>query len=321
MGALTKALSRSLWGLGLAGVGAAAWGVFIERTRFQLREETVPILDPGATPIKVLHLSDLHLAPWHRSTVSWVRELATLAPDLIIGTGDFFGHKDALPTIADALQPFAGVPGVVVHGSNDFIGPRPINPLKYLWEESGGTMSGDRVDFDGLHRLYTDTLGWHDIDNTAITLVIADQVLELIGVGDAHIGRDNLSALTTSIEQGRESSPVRHDVERPATTTIGVTHAPYRKVLNSLVNHGAELILAGHTHGGQVQVPGLGALTTNCDLPTRYARGFHTWSHASRSSYLNVSAGLGTSIYAPVRFWCPPEAILLTLTGDDFGYA
>jgi uncharacterized protein len=321
MGTLTKTLGRSLWGLGVAAIGAAAWGVFVERSRFQLREETVPILDAGATPIRVLHLSDLHLAPWHTRTVSWVRQLADLRPDLIIGTGDFFGHTDALPTIAETLQPFAGIPGVVVHGSNDFIAPRPVNPLKYLWEESSGIMSGDRVDFDGLHLLYTDTLGWHDIDNQAVTLEIGNQVVEFIGVGDAHVGRDNLAAVNEAVEQGRESSPVRHRPERPSTTTIGVTHAPYQKVLNSLVNHGSELILAGHTHGGQVQVPGLGALTTNCDLPTSYARGLNTWSHGSRSSYLNVSAGLGTSIYAPVRFWCPPEAVLLTLTAEDFGYA
>ena len=321
MGAVTKTLGRSLWGLGLAGVGAAAWGVFVERTRFHLREEIIPILDAGAPPIRVLHLSDLHLAPWHRQTVSWVNKLAELEPDLIIGTGDFFGHKDALPTIAEALRPFAGIPGVVVHGSNDLVAPRPVNPLKYLWEESSGHMSGDQVDFDGLRRLYTDTLGWHDIENQALTLDIAGQELEFIGVGDAHVRRDDLAALTTSIEQGRESLPARSKSKQSSATTIGVTHAPYKKVLNSLVNHGAELILAGHTHGGQVQVPGLGALATNCDLPTAYARGCHTWSHGSRSSYLNVSAGLGTSIYAPVRFWCPPEAILLTLTGDNFGYA
>ena len=321
MGAVTRTLGRSLWGLGVAGVAAMAWGVLVERTRFQLREETVPILDAGASPIRVLHLSDLHLAPWHKQTVSWVSQLAELEPDLIIGTGDFFGHKDALPTIAETLRPFAGIPGVVVHGSNDFVAPRPVNPLKYLWTESGGSMSGERVNFDGLRRLYTDTLGWHDIDNGAVTLELAGQVLEFIGVGDAHVGRDDLATLNEAIEQGRESSPVRHNTTRPSTTTIGVAHAPYQKVLNALVNHGSELILAGHTHGGQVQVPGLGALTTNCDLPTAFAQGFHTWSHGSRSSYLNVSAGLGTSIYAPVRFWCPPEAILLTLTADDIGYA
>ena len=321
MGTVSRAVSRALWGLGVAGVGAACWGYFVERTRFQLREETLPILDAGATPIRVLHLSDLHLAPWHRETVSWVAGLAELAPDLVVGTGDFFGHRDALPTIAEALHGFAGIPGVVVHGSNDFVAPRPVNPLSYVWKESAGSLSGEPVDFEGLSRLFTDTLGWHDIDNGALTWEMNGQVLEFIGVGDAHIGRDDLPAVAAAVEQGREQSPVRNRVLRPSTTTIGVTHAPYQRVLNSLVAQGAELILAGHTHGGQVQVPGLGALTTNCDLPTAYARGLHRWSHGPQSSYLNVSAGLGTSIYAPVRFFCPPEAVLLTLVGDDIGYA
>lgn len=319
MGALATGLARSLWGLGVAGLGAAAWGVFVERTRFQLREETLPILDAGAKPIRILHLSDLHLAPWHRDAVAWVRGLAALEPDIVIGTGDFFGHKDALPTIEKALNPFAGVPGVVVHGSNDFVAPRAVNPLNYLRAPSEGSISGERVDFDGLHRLYTHTLGWRDIDNGAVTMELSGQVLEFVGVADAHVGRDDFNAVTEAVEAGREASPVRHRSERPSTTTIGVTHAPYLRVLNSLVTIGAELILAGHTHGGQVQVPGLGALTTNCDLPLRFARGLHRWPHGQRSSYLNVSAGLGTNIFAPVRFACPPEAILLTLVGDDIG--
>lgn len=321
MGALPKTLTRSLWGLGVATVAAGAWGVFGERRRFQLRQETLPILDAGATPVRILHLSDLHLAPWHHATVSWVRALADLQPDVIVGTGDFFGHRDALPTIEHTLDAFRGIPGMVVHGSNDFVGPRPVNPVTYLFRDSGGEASGDTLDFEGLHRLYTDTLGWHDIDNAAHTLEISGQVLEFIGVGDAHIGRDDIQAMNEAVEEGRESSPVRNTLERPSTTTIGVTHAPYQRVLNSLVTQGAELIVAGHTHGGQVRVPGLGALTTNCDLPLRYARGLHVWSHRQKASYLNVSAGLGTSIYAPIRFACPPEAVLLTLVGDDIGYA
>lgn len=321
MGALSRTLSRSLWGLGIAGIGAAAWGVFGERNRFQLREHTLPILDAGAIPIRLLHLSDLHLAPWHRATVSWVQALADLGPDVVVGTGDFFGHRDALSTIEKTLAPFSGIPGVVVHGSNDFVGPRAVNPMKYLFEDSGGEVSRERLDFEGLHRLYTETLGWHDIDNSAHTMEISGQVLEFIGLGDAHIDRDDLQAMNKAVEAGREASPVRNRLDRPSTTTVGVTHAPYQRVLNSLVTHGAELILAGHTHGGQVRVPGFGALTTNCDLPLRYASGLHTWSHRRHASYLNVSAGLGTSIYAPIRFACPPEAVLLTLVGDDIGYA
>src|SRR5690606_15753582 len=94
---------------------------------------------------------------------------------------------------------------------------------------------------------------------------------------------------------------------------LGVTHAPYRRVLDAFTTQGADLVLAGHTHGGQVRVPGLPALVTNCDIPRRQAQGVSQWHGARRSAWLNVSAGLGTSIYAPVRFACPPEAVVLTL--------
>jgi predicted MPP superfamily phosphohydrolase len=92
-----------------------------------------------------------------------------------------------------------------------------------------------------------------------------------------------------------------------------VVHAPYQEALGELLDDGAELILAGHTHGGQVRVPGVGALTANCDLPTAQARGLSVWYDAHRAAFLNVSAGLGNSIYAPVRFACRPEASLITL--------
>jgi predicted MPP superfamily phosphohydrolase len=81
------------------------------------------------------------------------------------------------------------------------------------------------------------------------------------------------------------------------------------------------MIFAGHTHGGQVCLPGVGALTTNSDLPLALARGLSVWNHQGRSSFLNVSAGIGTSIYAPVRFACPPEAVLVTLRAREFGYS
>jgi hypothetical protein len=94
-----------------------------------------------------------------------------------------------------------------------------------------------------------------------------------------------------------------------ADLALAVTHAPYLRVLDPMAADGADLIVAGHTHGGQLRVPGYGALVTNCDLDTQRARGLS--SHGD--SALHVSAGLGTSPYAPFRFACPPEATLLTL--------
>ena len=119
----------------------------------------------------------------------------------------------------------------------------------------------------------------------------------------------------------RENVGWHDDLSGPEAVAIGVTHAPYRRVLDSFVNYGAEVIFAGHTHGGQVRIPGVPALVTNCDIPREQASGLSVWHHARHAAFLNVSAGLGTSVYAPVRFACPPEAVVVTLTAGDFSYS
>ena len=124
--------------------------------------------------------------------------------------------------------------------------------------------------------------------------------LEFRGTDDAHLGLDDYSLVA-----GPRSAEV--------DLSVGVTHAPYLRVLDAMTDDGVELIFAGHTHGGQVCVPGWGALTTNCDLPPAQAKGSSVHRTANGRSWLHVSAGLGTSPYAPYRFACPPEATLLTL--------
>src|SRR5690606_30502524 len=77
-----------------AALGALAWGVFVERTRFTVRHEVLPILPRGSRPLTILHLSDLHMAPWQRKKQDFVRSLARYEPDLIVDTGDNLGHAD-----------------------------------------------------------------------------------------------------------------------------------------------------------------------------------------------------------------------------------
>ena len=318
---MPRRTSTVLTGAGLFAAGAVAWGMLVEKNRFTLRHEVLPVLDPGSDPITVLHLSDLHLAPWHSQAVSWISELVHTAPDFIIGTGDFLGHPDGLAALTQALLPLAGIPGVVTHGSNDRLAPQFKNPLSYLLRPSRVVHEhGVPMDFAGLQDLYTNILGWSDIDNSATRLQINGSTLECVGVGDAHYGADHTEVLPSILDELRENSEEPEGARR-SVTTLGVTHAPYARVLDALVTHGSEVIFAGHTHGGQVCLPGGRALTTNCDLPTSQASGLSQWSHAGRSSYLNVSAGLGTSIYAPVRLFCPPEAVLLSLVAEDIGYA
>jgi predicted MPP superfamily phosphohydrolase len=99
-------------------------------------------------------------------------------------------------------------------------------------------------------------------------------------------------------------------VDASADVHIGVTHSPEPRILDGMASDGFTLLLAGHTHGGQVCVPGVGALVTNCGLDRRMAKGLHRWS---AGAWLHVSAGLGTHPTAPVRFACRPEATMLTL--------
>lgn len=302
-----------------AGLGALAWGTLVERNRFTLRTHTVPVLQAGARPITVLHFSDLHMAPWQREKQEWMRGLAAYEPDLIVDTGDNLGHVDGLSGVKYALEPFRGVPGVFVHGSNDYHGPVAKNPLAYFRAPSKVVHHTPNLDVAALNEFFED-LGWLDLNNTARAMSIRGSRIEFVGVNDAHVQWDRLEKLPGALDEMRENVGWQHDEGGPNPVLVGLTHSPYQRVLNSLVNYGAELILAGHTHGGQVCIPGYGALVTNCDIPRDKVKGLSEWQHARKTAFLNVSAGLGTSIYAPIRFSCAPEATLLTLVARDIGY-
>lgn len=283
-------------------LGAAAWGIGIERHLFTVRTHLVRALAPGSAPLRILHISDLHMAPWQRRKQAWVARLAALRPDLVIDTGDNLGHAAGLSGVRAALAPFAGVPGVHVHGSNDIWTPKPRNPLRYLIGPSKKAKTAPPQDLEALDGFLEGDLGWFGLQNASVAFDLRGHRLRFLGTDDPHHERDDFAALdadAASLPDGE--------------LTIGVTHAPYRRVLDGFAERGADMIFAGHTHGGQVRVPGVGALVANCDLPLRQARGLSTWRHAGREIPLNVSAGLGHSIYAPVRFSCRPEVSLITL--------
>ncbi len=313
-------------GLGAAaGAAALAWGAGVELRTFRLRRATAPVLPAGAPDLRVLHLSDLHLLPRQGRKRDFVRALDRLDPHLVVNTGDNIAAADALPALVDTLGPLLARPGCFVFGSNDFSAPHPANPVTYLLPDS---MRPERRHDDDLpagevRRLFT-AAGWLDLDNASGTLVAAGPDLgptgrvevAVTGTGDAHIDRDDLSTI----------GPAPAGV--PA---FAVTHAPYRRVLDAFTGAGWPLVFAGHTHGGQLRIPGHGAIVSNCDLPPAQASGLSRWPPAPElagpmaeapgpeQAYLHVSAGLGTSPWAPVRIACLPEATLLTLTAGGSG--
>jgi len=286
---------------GVVGLGCLAYAGLYEVEAFRLRRFEVPILPAGAGPIRVLHVSDLHLTPRDTKRQAWVAGLADLRPDLVVDTGDNLAHVDAVPAVLRSFGRLLDAPGVFVWGSNDFFSPRLKNPFSYLVGPSRGSAKRTvDLPWQDLQSGFT-RAGWQDLTDVRTTVVVEGVRLAFRGTGDAHIDADHYASVAGPVD--REEADV----------TIGVTHAPYRRVIDAMAYDGLDLILAGHTHGGQVAVPGYGALVSNCDLDPRRAKGLSRHSVGGRTAWLHVSAGVGTSPYARVRFACPPEATLLTL--------
>ena len=271
----------------------------------KLRQVELPILatlNKGKS-LRILHLSDLHLTPKQKNKISDLKELSSLDPDLTIVTGDFLAHQDSVPAVIDALGGLLQKPGFFVFGSNDYYAPTIKNPISYLFSDSSGSRLGAKLPWLKLQSELVKA-GWLNLNQRKLTTSINGITIEARGTDDAHLKRDDYEAVS-----GKRNPD--------AQLSIGVTHAPYARLLNAMHEDKLDLIIAGHTHGGQVRLPlpnflgGSRALTTNCDLPTWRARGL---SKVADQPWLHVSAGVGTSPFAPFRLASPPEATLLTLT-------
>ena len=294
-----RPLAKALLGtavVGAAGLAYARW----EADQYTLRRWTLPVLPGDQSPMRILHLSDLHLVPGQRAKHEWVQSLAEVRPDAVVVTGDFMSHPDAVPQVLDALDPLFSVPGAFVLGSNDYFAPRPINPARYLRGPSQLQPNRPMLPWPDLIDGLVDA-GWQHLGNARATMKIDGRLVEVRGVDDPHISRDDYPTVAGPFDP-------------QADLRLGISHAPYLRVLDGMAADGADLILAGHTHGGQLCVPGVGALVTNCDLDRARARGVSSHTAHGRTAAMHVSAGLGTSPYAPFRFACRPEASLLTLT-------
>jgi predicted MPP superfamily phosphohydrolase len=288
-----------------AAVGAAAIGyaVVVERNWFALRRLEIPVLPPGTGPLRVLHISDAHLTPGRKRLMSWIRSLDELDPHLVVNTGDSIAHRRSVELFLDSLGPLLDRPGVFVLGSNDIYAPQPGNPAMYLRGPSSRKLK-NRPDLpweklrDGMV-----AAGWLDLNNKRGQLTAGGLDVAVAGVHDSHIKRDRYAEVAGRADPG-------------ADLRLGIMHSPEPRLLDQFAHDCYDLLLAGHTHGGQLCLPWYGTLVTNCGLDRQRARGLHRHPVGGQA-WLHVSAGLGTSPWAPARFACRPEASLLTLVPRD----
>ena len=348
-----RAAARALTGTALVGVGVLGYAL-VEARMPVLRRVDVPVLAPGEEPLTILHLSDLHLTGRTEERVEWVRALAGLHPDAVVNTGDNLSFASGMEPLRRALEPFLGLPGAFVMGDHDYRATAFKLPTRYLRADP---RAGDDPQVEARVaelpwrevRDLQASGGWADLCNARGAIAVRGRRIDLVGVDDPHAERDAYpdppeesappeapapsgpSAVapvpseppvapapsTPTASEGPREPAVRDRAGQPLR--IGVTHAPYRRILERMSAEGVALALAGHTHGGQLCVPGFGALVTNCDLDRSRASGLSQWPGrpgAPRTAdpmHLHVSAGLGTSPYTPVRIACRPEATLLTL--------
>jgi predicted MPP superfamily phosphohydrolase len=289
-------LANSVLAVGATGVGSLAYGL-AEAQAFKVRNLDLQLLPAGSKSIRILHISDLHITPAQTRKINWVRSLAKLEPDFVVGTGDFLAHQLAVPAVVEAMNELMDLPGAFVLGSNDYFAPMIKNPLSYFNTTREIRAEGVALPTCDLVHELTDA-GWLNLNNKQSVTEINGVKFHFRGTDDPHINKDDYAAVAGSFQ-------VDH-------FRFGVTHAPYQRVLQSFASDNADLVLAGHTHGGQICIPFYGALITNCDLPLGQAKGLSSFGESEMP--LHVSAGVGTSPFAPVRIACRPEATLINLT-------
>lgn len=288
-------MARALGTLATGAVACAAYGSLVERNLFTLRRFEVPVLPPRTSPIRLLHVSDLHITPPQRRKHAWIRALASLRPDLVINTGDTLSAADGIPAVMRALDPLFAFPGAFVPGNNDYYVPRPKNPVRYFFP-SEPNPTGPMLPWPQLARTMV-AAGHADLTHVRTTLSVRSLPVALAGTDDPHLRRARYELIAGAADAA-------------AVVRIGVIHSPEPALLQRFAADGYDLVLAGHTHGGQVRVPFGPAIVTNCGIDVHRARWLHRWDDRM---YFHVCAGLGTNPFMPIRFACRPEASLLTL--------
>ena len=294
-------------GLVAGGAAGLCYVSVVERNMFRLRRCDVPTLPAGARPLRVLHISDAHLTPARHRLMSWIRTLDSLDPDLVVNTGDSIAHAAAVEYFLGALGPLLERPGLFVYGSNDLYSPVPKNPARYLWRTSASDHRREAPDLPWAQLgAGMAAAGWLDLNNHRGRLKAGELDIEAAGVHDPHLQRDRYDRIAGSADPG-------------ADLRLGLMHSPEPRIMDRFVADGYDLLFAGHTHGGQIRLPRRGALVTNCGIDKARVSGLSRHPAVGQPAldghraWLHVSAGLGTSPWAPARFCCPPEATLLTL--------
>jgi len=294
----------------LAAAGGVVAGALLEAHAFRVVRHALTLPGDRGTSarLRILHISDTHYLPGQRDKARFIASLVEVQPDLVVATGDLLADDAGFDEFIEAMSGLLALPGVFVFGSNDYYAPTLANPFAYLVRKPGARRpKGRPLDWRRVRDACT-AAGWQHVDNARTRLDVGSLTVEVRGAGDAHMRKDDYAV-------GASLAPAAWG-QVPPDLVLGVTHAPYRRVLDAMTGDGVGLMLAGHTHGGQICLP-WGAILSNCDLPPAFAKGLHRYpleraqEPPVTQSWLHVTGGIGTAPAFPLRTFCRPEACVL----------
>lgn len=273
---MQPALTRRmlLASMALSTAGAAAYSRFGEPCSFRIKKVTIPLasLPNDLDGLRIIQLSDFHCEPFTRlSFLEQAAEAASqLQGDLVTLTGDFIdGRPSAIEDLAPVLSKIRSRHGVfAINGNHDV--------------RKSGTLVEKHLSKNGIHFL----------KNRSEPIAVRNQTVHIAGA-DSLFGAVDVQKTLADIPQGAFTLLLAHEPD-----TVDVTSRSQK----------VSLQLSGHSHGGQIRLPGLPPPY----LPIggkKYPRGLYRVGGTT----LFTSIGLGTTQF-PLRFGCPPEIVEITLT-------
>lgn len=280
------------WGLAALGAGAATlvYATQIEPTWLEVtrRELVLPRLPPALEGLRIAHLSDFHLSRIvsRHYLAACVAAAMAERPDLVLLTGDFLTRKPrCMANITEVLEPLSAPLGVYAVLGNHDVG------LGADWVAAAVEAAGARM-----------------LRNRHECLSIAGAHLWLAGIDCLHHNQyrvEEQRRTQWAVLYRRYLDAALRDIP-PDGFRILLAHTP--DVIRDAARMGVDLMLSGHTHGGQVRFPLLGATV----VPSRYSHRYAAGEFHVDGTTLYVSRGLGV-VRSRLRFLCRPELALLTL--------
>lgn len=297
------AIVYALAAVALAGLMVAFWAVFIERHMFCVRHVVLDSDSLGLPPLEVLHITDTHFCGHDAKALAFLERLAARGGfDLVLFTGDLIDSPAGVASAGAAASRFrARVGCFAVLGGHDYAQVDPVRAYVHILRNRPGQVFRGENPADELVRRL-EAAGVSVLEDASVELTAPDgRRFALVALRDAFVSEPDYEAAWQGV--GKD------------VPVIVMAHSP--DVLPEVCARGAGLAFFGHTHGGQVRLPLLGALVTRCSLPRRLASG----AFRQRDTVFIVNNGLGTSPIIPYRLLCPPEVTVAELLVPSDGTA